>query len=180
MFQTQRCLRVRPTLARVGHGQAGPDRPRLARLVIYSNHGPKRDPAREIPISPTVGQARSARFYLAGRLPGLACDILRSFSLSSSSCGSSSSNLEATTCSLPRAQRCLWVAARCPQAAYEAGSATPLYRDTVGARGVRSALTRRILRLDKCHESWFCIWRLTTKKTLFKTKNPTNRVFFVR
>ena len=45
--------------------------------------------------------------------------------------------------------------ARCLQAAYEAESAMPLYRplDTVGARGLRSALIRRIWRHDRGHES---------------------------
>ena len=42
--------------------RAGSGRPRLARPVISSNHVPKPGPACGIPISPTVGQARSARF----------------------------------------------------------------------------------------------------------------------
>ena len=58
-------------LSRVGHGQVGSDRPRLARPGIHSNHGPKPGPACEISFSPTVRQAPSARFHLAGRLPGL-------------------------------------------------------------------------------------------------------------
>ena len=90
IFQTQRFLRVEPTF--VSRARLGPPgRPCLVRPVIYSNHGPKSDPACEIPISSTVGQARSAGFHLAGRLPSLACDILRSFSLLPSNCGSPSS-----------------------------------------------------------------------------------------
>ena len=60
-------------------------------------------------------------------------------------------NSEATTCSSARAQRCLWVDARCPQAACEVESTMPLYRrsDTVGTRGLRNALIRRISRHDK-------------------------------
>ena len=75
---------------RGGHGQAGQGRPRLARPVTYSNHGPKPDPACEIPISQTVGDAPSARFHLTDHLLGLACDILRSVALLLLSCGSSS------------------------------------------------------------------------------------------
>ena len=68
---------------------ARPGLPRLARALIYSNHELKPDPACEILISPSVGQARRARFHLTGRLSGLACDIRRSFSLLTSTCGSS-------------------------------------------------------------------------------------------
>ena len=75
----------------MGHDQAGPGRPRLTRTAVYSSHGPKPDPACEIPISPTVVQARFARFRLTGRLPGLACDVLRSYSRLYPSCASSSS-----------------------------------------------------------------------------------------
>ena len=131
------------------HGQAGPGQPRLARPEVYSNHGPKPDPACEIPTSPTVCQARFARFHLPGRLPGLACDILRSFSRLPSSCGSSSSKFRG---------RNLLVS---PRPAVSSGSRplptggvrsrvchAPLYRpsDTVGARGLRIALKRRIWR----------------------------------
>ena len=56
-------------------GRAGPGGSHLARPVVYSNHGTKPDPACVMLISPTVGHARSAR----DRLPGPACDILRSF-----------------------------------------------------------------------------------------------------
>ena len=149
---------MEPTLAS-GHGQPGSSRPRLALPVMYSNLRSKPDPVCKIPISPTVGKARFAGFHLAGHLPGLACDMPRSFSRLSSSCGSSFSNFESTTCLLARDQRCIRVTARCPQAAYEAEAAMPLYRppDTVGARGMRSTLIRRISRHDKCHESRFCL-----------------------
>ena len=153
-------------LSRVGHGQAKPARPRLARAVIYSNNGPKPDPACEIPISPTVGQARFARFQLAGRLPGLACDILSGlFRLCLRAVAPPPKKIEATTCSLARAQRCLWLAVRCPQAADGAESAMSLCRpsDFVGARGLRSALIRRISRHDECHESCFCFFRAKLK-----------------
>ena len=76
---------------RVGHGETGPGRPCLARPVVYSKHRSKPDPACEILISLTAGQARFARLNLAGRLPGLSHDTLRSFSCLSSSYGSSSS-----------------------------------------------------------------------------------------
>ena len=141
-------------LLRVGHGPANPGRPRLARPVVYSNRGPKPNPACEIPILPTVGQARFATFHLAGRLcPAWPVTSSGRFRVCLQAV-TPSRNSETTTCSLARAQRCLWVAARCPQAAYEAESAMPLYRlsDTVGARWLRSALIRRDWRHDKCHE----------------------------
>ena len=148
----------------VGHDQAGPGRPRLARPVVYSNHGPKPDPACEIPISPTVSQARFAGFHLSiGVCP--AWPVTSSSHFRVKLCFRAEvpppRPFEATICSLARTQRCLWVAARCPQAAYEAESAILLYRpsDSVGARGLGSALIRRIWRYDKCHESWFCFFR---------------------
>ena len=54
---------------------------RLARPVVFSNHGPNPDPASEIFISPTVGQARFATYIPSRRasLSGLACDIFRPF-----------------------------------------------------------------------------------------------------
>ena len=75
-------------------------------------------------------------------------------------------NFETTTCSLARAKRCLWVASRCSQAGYEAESAMPLYQplDTVRARGLRSALIRRIRRHGKHHESLFCLFREELKQ----------------
>ena len=70
----------------------------------------------------------------------------------------------------------------------------PLYRpsDTVGARGLRSALIRHDWRHDKCHESWFCLFReklkklaswiviifFTTKKSRFTTKISRIVIFF--
>ena len=60
--------------SRMGHDQAGTGRPHLARPVIHLSHGPEPDPAYGIPISQTVGQARSARFHLSRRpsaRPGL-------------------------------------------------------------------------------------------------------------
>ena len=138
---------------RVGHGQAEPGRPRLVRPMIYLNHGPKPDPACDIPIPPTVGQVRSARFHRTGRLPGLACDILRYFSLFwSSSCGSYSKFRGHNVLVNPRPVVSSGShPSSCPPAAYEAESAMPLRRpsDTVGARGLRSVSVRRISRHDK-------------------------------
>ena len=113
--------------------------------MIYSNHGPKPDPACEIPISPTVGQARFARSHLGGRLPVCPAWPVTSsghFRICLRAVAPPPRNVEATTCSLARAQRCLWVAACCPQAAYGAESAMPLYRpsDGVGARGLPSTV----------------------------------------
>ena len=139
----------------MGHGRAEPGRPLLARPVLCSNHGAKPDLACEIPFSPTVGQARFATFYLAGRLcPPRPVTSSGPFRVCVEAVAPPR-NFEATTCSLARAQRFLWVAARCPQTAYEAESAMPRYRpsDTVGARELRSALIRRDWRHDKCHES---------------------------
>ena len=73
---------------------------------------------------------------LAGRLPGLAREILRIFSLILRAVSTPPRGFVAVTCSLACAQRILWAAARCSRSAYEAGSAMPLYRpsDAVGSR----------------------------------------------
>ena len=135
-------------------GRAGPGGSHLARPVVYSNHGTKPDPACVMLISPTVGHARSAR----DRLPGPACDILRSFFSLVFELWLLLFLLEVW-----RPQRARysprrvvsWVAACCSLATYETESAMPLYRlsDTVGACGLRGALIRRISRHDKCRES---------------------------
>ena len=52
-------------------------------------------------------------FDFINRLPALACVVLRSFSLFLRAVAPPQ-NLETTTCSLARAQRCLWATARCP------------------------------------------------------------------
>ena len=54
----------------------------------------------------------------------------------------SSRSFEAETCSLARAQRCIWAAGLCPQSAYEAESAIALYRPSVavGAAWVAKSL----------------------------------------
>ena len=131
-------------LSQVGLGRAGPTLP-----------GPVRARARPRYFKITgPSQTRSVRFQshapsarpgprdsnLAGRLPGLAREILGIFSLFVCTVSSPPPprGFEAATCSLARARRCLWAAARCPQSAYEAESTMPLYwpSDTVGAAWV--------------------------------------------
>ena len=136
----QRFLRVGPTLLR--WGRAGPSRQRLAQSApgtagdIFKITGPS--------LTGSVGfqsQATSARpgqrvSILTGRLPGLAREILRIFSLFLRAAVSPPPRgFEAATCLLARAPRFLWGVARSLQPAYEAESAMPLYRpsDTVGA-----------------------------------------------
>ena len=62
-----------------------------ARPMIYSNHEPKPDPAWEIPISPTVDQARSARFQSHRPSARIGLRNPQLNFVFSSSCGSSSS-----------------------------------------------------------------------------------------
>ena len=70
---------------------------------------------------------------LVGRLPGLAREILRIFSLFLRAVSPPPRGFEAVTCSLARALRLLWGIARSLRSAYEAQSAMSLYRssDTV-------------------------------------------------
>ena len=79
---------------------------------------------------------------LIGRLPGLALEILRTFSLFLRAVSPPPRGFEAATCSLARAQRLPCSAACCPQSGYEAESAMPLRRpsDTVGAAWVTQRL----------------------------------------
>ena len=109
--------------------------------------GPAGDIFKLISQSPT----RSGRFQshvtparpgqrvsnITGRLPGLAREIPRIFSLFLRAVYPPR-GFEASTCSLARAPRLLWGVARSIQAAYEAESAMPLYRlsNTVGAAWV--------------------------------------------
>ena len=126
-------------------GRAGPSRRRLAQPAP----GPAGDIFKITSPSPT----RSGRFQshatsarpgqrvsnLTGRLPGLAREILGIFSLFLRDAVSPPPRcFEAATCSLARAPRLIWGVARSLQSAYEAESATPLYRlsDTVVAAWV--------------------------------------------
>ena len=109
--------------------------------------GPAGDIFKLISQSPT----RSGRFQshvtparpgqrvsnITGRLPGLAREIPRIFSLFLRAVYPPR-GFEASTCSLARAPRLLWGVARSIQSAYEAESAMPLYRlsNTVGAAWV--------------------------------------------
>ena len=118
---------VEPTLASGARpGRTGPGRPRLARPVIYSNHGPKTDPACEIQIPSIVGQARSARFHLSQAVcPSWPVTFSDHFRFCLRAVAPPLRNFEATTSSLGGAQRYLRVTARYPQAVYEAESAMP-------------------------------------------------------
>ena len=168
MFQTQRFLRMEPTLAsgarpcRTGPTAPGPARGKrsiritgrsLTQPARFQFHRPsaKRDSRDSISrgVCPAWPVTSSDHFRVCLRAvppPPL--------------------KFEVTTCSLARAQRCLWVAAHYPQAAYEAESAIPLNRPsgTVGARGLRSALIWRIWSHCKYHESLFCFFRGKLKK----------------
>ena len=75
---------------------------------------------------------------IIGRLPGLAREILRIFSLFLRAVSPPPRGFEAITCSLASAPRLIWGVARSLQSAHEAESAMPLYRlsDTVGAAWV--------------------------------------------
>ena len=127
-------------------GRAGPGRRRLAQPAP----GPAGDIFKITSPSPTrsgrfQSHATSARPHqrvsnLTGRLPGLAREILRIFSLFLRAAVSPPPRgFEAATCLLARAPRFLWGVARSLQPAYEAESAMPLYRpsDTVGAAWVK-------------------------------------------
>ena len=125
-------------------GRAGPSRRRLAQPApgpagdIFKITGPS--PTRSVRFQSHATSARSGQRVsnLTGRLPGLAREILRIFSLFLRAAVSPPRGFEAATCLLARAPRLLWGVARSLQPAYEAESAMPLYRpsDTVGAAWV--------------------------------------------
>ena len=124
-------------------GRAGPSRRRLAQPApgpagdIFKITGPS--PTRSVRFQSHATSARPGQRVsnLTGRLPGLAREILRIFSLFLRAV-SPPRGFEAATCSLARAPRLLWGVARSLQPAYEAESAMPLYRpsDTFGAAWV--------------------------------------------
>ena len=125
-------------------GRAGPSRRRLAQPApgpagdIFKITGPSPTRSVRFQSHATSARPRQRVSNLTGRLPGLAREILRIFSLFLRAVSPPPRGFEAATCSLARAPRLLWGVARSLQSAYEAESATPLYRpsDTVGAAWV--------------------------------------------
>ena len=125
-------------------GRARPSRRRLAQPAP----GPAGDLFKITGPSPTISvkfqsHATSARpgqrvSNVTGRLPGLAREILRIFSLLLRAVSPPPLSFGAATCSLARAPRLLCGVAHSLQLAYDAESAMPLYRrsDTVGAAWV--------------------------------------------
>ena len=87
---------------------------------------------------------------LPGRLPGLAREVLRVFSLSVSAV-SPPRGFVAAMCSLARAQQHLWAAARCPQPACVVDLSCPYtgLRYSWVPHGLRSVLIQRIWSHDK-------------------------------
>ena len=143
MFQIQRFLRVGGANSRRWGRVGGPSRRRLVQSApgpagdIFKVTGPS--PTRSVRFQSHATSTRSGQRVsnLTGRLPGLAHEILRMFSLFLRAV-SPPRGFEAATCSLTRAPRLLWGVARSLQSAYEAESVMPLYRpsDTVGAAWV--------------------------------------------
>ena len=130
-------------VSEVGPSRAGPTAPGPARVrphrVIFSNHGPSPTWAVRFQSHATSARPRQRVSNRTGRLPGLAREILRIFSLCLRAVSLPPRGFEAATCSLARAPRFLWGVARSlQQSAYEVESAMPLYRlsDTVGAAWV--------------------------------------------
>ena len=125
-------------------GRAGPSRRRLAQPApgpagdIFKITGPSPTRSVRFQSHATSARPRQRVSNLTGRLPGLAREILRIFSLFLRAVSPPPRGFEAATCSLARAPRLLWGVARSLQSAYEAESAMPLYRpsDTVGAAWV--------------------------------------------
>ena len=126
-------------------GRAEPGRRRLAQPTpgpggdIFKITG--QSPTRPVRFQSHATSARPRQRVsnLTGRLPGLAREILRVFSLFLRAVCLLPRGFEAaTTCSLARAPRLLWGVDRSLQSVYEAESAMPLYRpsDTVGAAWV--------------------------------------------
>ena len=113
-------------------GRAGPSRRRLAQPApgpagdIFKITGPS--PVRSVRFQShaTSARPRLRVCNLTGRLPGLAREILRIFSLFLRAV-SPPRGFEVVTWSLARAPRLLWGVARPLQSAYEAESAMPLY-----------------------------------------------------
>ena len=112
-------------LSRVGHGQAESGRQRLARPVVYSNHGSKPDPAARFLLHRQSAKPGSRHSISQGVCPAWPVTSSGHFRVCLRAVAPPPRNVDATTCSLARARRCLWVAARSPQAAYEAESAMP-------------------------------------------------------
>ena len=118
-------------------GRTGPTAPGPARGILFESRAEACDPACEILISPTVVQARFATFHLAGRLcPAWPVTSSGHFRVCLQAVTPPPRNFEPTTCLLARAQRRLWVAACCPQAAHEAESA--MYVHIIPTFGYRS------------------------------------------
>ena len=121
--------RAEPTALEPAPGPAGD---------IFKIAGPS--PTRSVRFQSHATSARPAQRVsnLTGRLPGLAREILRIFSLFFRAVSPPPRGFEAATCSLARAPQLLRGVARSLQSAYEAESAMPPYRpsDTVGAAWV--------------------------------------------
>ena len=125
-------------------GRAGPSRRRLAQPApgpagdIFKITGPSPTRSVRFQSHATSARPRQRVSNLTGRLPGLAREILRIFSLFLRAVSPPPRGFEAATCLLARAPRLLWRVARSLQPAYEAESAMPLYRpsDTFGAAWV--------------------------------------------
>ena len=124
-------------------GRAGPSRRRLAQPApgpagdTFKITGPSSTRSVRFQSHATSTRPHQRVSNLSGHLPGLAREIFRIFSLLLRAV-SPPRGFEAATCSLARAPRLLWGVARSLQSAYEAESATPLYRpsDTVDAAWV--------------------------------------------
>ena len=131
-------------------GRAGPSRRRLAQPApgpagdIFKITGPS--PVRSVRFQShaTSARPRLRVCNLTGRLPGLAREILRIFSLFLRAVFPPPRGFEAATCSLARALRLLWGVARSLQSTYEAESTMPLKRlsDTVVDQGIYRATTK--------------------------------------
>ena len=124
-------------------GRAGPSRRGLAQPApgpagdVFKITGPSPTRSVRFQSHATSARPRQRVSNLTGRLPGLAREILRIFSLFLRAVSPPPRGFEAPTCSLAQASRLLWGVARFLQSAYEAESAMPLYgpSDTVGAHG---------------------------------------------
>ena len=116
--------------------------PRSAQRVIFSKSRAQARPGLSGGFQSHATSARHGQRVsnLTGRLPGLAREILKIFSLFLRAASPPPRGLEAAACSLARAPRLLWGVARSLQSEYEAESAMPLYRlsHTVGAAWVTS------------------------------------------
>ena len=129
-------MRVGPTLGggvEPGRADGAWPSPRPAQRVIFSITGPSPTKAVRFQSHATSARPRQRISNLTGRLPGMAREILRLFSLFLRAVSPPPRGFEAVTCSLARALRLLWGIARSLRSAYEAQSAMSLYRssDTV-------------------------------------------------